>query len=187
MARQSESPYCLIQDRSRAPILAFVVKRSDVAHRTLFLSGMADQRRRVCLMLDVRLPGMSGLDFQSQLTQLGVFILVTSHGDIPMSVRAKKVGAVDFLPKPFRDQESTRRGDDGDRARSQVPRGFTSSRLISAPACFSCRVACPVSITIRAPGRRQLSLAEILQGNLDSFIVHLLEVFTILIATLRAA
>jgi len=61
-----------------------------------------------CLVLDVRLPGMSGLDFQSQLATLGIrlpVILVTGHGDIPMSVRAMKAGAVDFLPKPFRDQD----------------------------------------------------------------------------------
>ena len=61
-----------------------------------------------CLVLDVRLPGMSGLDFQSQLAELGIHlpvILVTGHGDIPMSVRAMKAGAVDFLPKPFRDQD----------------------------------------------------------------------------------
>jgi FixJ family two-component response regulator len=61
-----------------------------------------------CLVLDVRLPGISGLDFQSQLAALGIHlpvILVTGHGDIPMSVRAMKAGAVDFLPKPFRDQD----------------------------------------------------------------------------------
>jgi FixJ family two-component response regulator len=61
-----------------------------------------------CLVLDVRLPGISGLDFQSQLTELGIqlpVILVTGHGDIPMSVRAMKAGAIDFLPKPFRDRD----------------------------------------------------------------------------------
>lgn len=61
-----------------------------------------------CLVLDVRLPGISGLDFQSKLTELGIHlpvILITGHGDIPMSVRAMKAGAVDFLPKPFRDQD----------------------------------------------------------------------------------
>lgn len=61
-----------------------------------------------CIVLDVRLPGMSGLDFQEKLAELGVqlpVILMTGHGDIPMSVRAMKAGAVDFLPKPFRDQE----------------------------------------------------------------------------------
>ena len=61
-----------------------------------------------CLVLDVRLPGLSGLDLQGVLAKakLGIpVILVTGHGDIPMSVRAMKAGAVDFLPKPFRDQE----------------------------------------------------------------------------------
>jgi FixJ family two-component response regulator len=61
-----------------------------------------------CFVLDVRLPGMSGLEFQSQLAALDIrlpVILITGHGDIPMSVRAMKAGAVDFLPKPFRDQD----------------------------------------------------------------------------------
>ncbi len=61
-----------------------------------------------CLVLDVRLPGVSGLDFQEQLGGLGIHlpaIMITGHGDIPMSVRAMKAGAVDFLPKPFRDQD----------------------------------------------------------------------------------
>ena len=61
-----------------------------------------------CLVLDVRLPQMSGLDFQRQLAQTGVqipIIFITAHGDIPMSVRALKSGAVDCLTKPFRDQD----------------------------------------------------------------------------------
>ena len=61
-----------------------------------------------CLVLDVRLPQMSGLDFQRQLTEIGVqipIIFITAHGDLPMSVRALKSGAVEFLTKPFRDQD----------------------------------------------------------------------------------
>jgi FixJ family two-component response regulator len=61
-----------------------------------------------CILLDVRLPGISGLDFQSRRDGFGVhlpMILMTGHGDVPMSVRAMKAGAVDFLPKPFRDQD----------------------------------------------------------------------------------
>jgi len=61
-----------------------------------------------CLVLDVRLPQMSGLDFQRQLTEIGIqtpIIFITAHGDVPMSVRALKSGAVDFLTKPFRDQD----------------------------------------------------------------------------------
>jgi FixJ family two-component response regulator len=61
-----------------------------------------------CLVLDIRLPQISGLDFQSQLAETGVqipIIFITAHGDIPMSVRAMKSGAVEFLTKPFRDQD----------------------------------------------------------------------------------
>ena len=61
-----------------------------------------------CLVLDVRLPQMSGLDFQQKLAELGVrvpIIFITAHGDIPMSVKALKSGAVEFLTKPFRDQD----------------------------------------------------------------------------------
>jgi FixJ family two-component response regulator len=61
-----------------------------------------------CLVLDVRLPQMSGLDFQRQLAEAGMqipIIFVTAHGDVPMSVRALKSGAVEFLTKPFRDQD----------------------------------------------------------------------------------
>jgi FixJ family two-component response regulator len=61
-----------------------------------------------CLVLDIRLPGMSGLDFQSQLAKAKIqipIIFMTGHGDIPMSVRAMKAGASDFLVKPFRDQD----------------------------------------------------------------------------------
>jgi FixJ family two-component response regulator len=61
-----------------------------------------------CLILDVRLPGQSGLDFQAELTKANIhvpIIFMTGHGDIPMTVRAMKAGAVDFLSKPFRDQD----------------------------------------------------------------------------------
>jgi FixJ family two-component response regulator len=61
-----------------------------------------------CLVLDIRLPGLSGLTFQTQLAEANIhipIIMVTGHGDIPMSVMAMKAGAVDFLTKPFRDQE----------------------------------------------------------------------------------
>ena len=61
-----------------------------------------------CLVLDVRLPGLSGLDFQAELAKANIhtpIIFMTGHGDIPMSVQAMKAGAVDFLTKPFRDQD----------------------------------------------------------------------------------
>jgi RNA polymerase sigma factor (sigma-70 family) len=61
-----------------------------------------------CLVLDVRLPGLSGLDFQGELAARKIripIVFLTGHGDIPMSVRAMKAGAVEFLTKPFRDQD----------------------------------------------------------------------------------
>ena len=71
-----------------------------------FSSGAAV--RPGCLVLDVRLPGLNGLDFQRKLAEAGIeipIIFITAHGDIPMSVKAIKSGAVEFLTKPFRDQD----------------------------------------------------------------------------------
>ena len=78
-----------------------------------FSSAQEFMARRVadgpsCLVLDVRLPGLSGLDFQRQLADASVqipIIFITAHGDIPMSVKAMKSGAVEFLTKPFHDQD----------------------------------------------------------------------------------
>ncbi|WP_192356051.1 response regulator transcription factor [Mesorhizobium mediterraneum] len=76
-----------------------------------------------CLVLDIRLPGRSGLDLQVELAKAGVripIVFMTGHGDIPMSVQAMKAGAVDFLTKPFRDQEmldAVAAAIEGDRAR----------------------------------------------------------------------
>ena len=64
--------------------------------------------RESCLVLDIRLPGVSGLEFQTELAKLGnniPIVFMTGHGDVPMSVRAMKAGALDFLIKPFRDQD----------------------------------------------------------------------------------
>jgi len=64
--------------------------------------------RPSCLVLDVRLPGLSGLDFQQELTRANIgipIIFLTGYGDVPMTVRAMKAGAVEFLTKPFRDQD----------------------------------------------------------------------------------
>jgi FixJ family two-component response regulator len=78
-----------------------------------------------CLVLDVRLPGVNGLDFQRQLADAGThipIIFITGHGDIPMTVKAMKSGAVEFLTKPFRDQDlldAIRQALDRDRALRQ--------------------------------------------------------------------
>jgi FixJ family two-component response regulator len=78
-----------------------------------------------CLVLDIRLPGISGLSFQRQLAEADIripIIFITAHGDIPMTVRAMKAGAVEFLTKPFRDQDlldAIQVALDRDRARRQ--------------------------------------------------------------------
>ncbi len=87
-----------------------------------------------CLVLDVRLPGLSGLDFQAELAKAKIetpIIFMTGHGDIPMSVKAMKAGAVEFLPKPFRDQDmldAIQAGLDRDRARRQRDSGTSKLR-----------------------------------------------------------
>jgi len=91
--------------------------------------------RPTCLVLDVRLPGQGGLDLQRELSKDGVhlpIIFVTGHGDIPMSVQAMKGGAVDFLTKPFRDQDlldAIQLGLERDRSRRQ---GEEASALLRA-------------------------------------------------------
>jgi FixJ family two-component response regulator len=76
-----------------------------------------------CLVLDVRLPGLSGLDFQTELANAKIevpIVFMTGHGDIPMTVKAMKAGAIEFLPKPFRDQDmldAVRLGLEQDRVR----------------------------------------------------------------------
>jgi FixJ family two-component response regulator len=87
-----------------------------------------------CLVLDVRLPGLSGLDFQAELVKANVhlpIIFITGHADIPMSVRAMKAGAFEFLTKPFRDQElldAVQRGLDLDRVRRERQRSIDELR-----------------------------------------------------------
>ena len=84
-----------------------------------------------CLVLDVRLPGLSGLEFQSELGRAGTdlpIIFMTGHGDIPMTVQAMKAGAVEFLTKPCRDQElldAVRLAIERDRARRKDEKNIT--------------------------------------------------------------
>lgn len=80
--------------------------RSHAAAAEVLATGLPD--RVCCLVVDIRMPQIGGLEFQSRLAEQGVMvpiIFVTGHGDIPMTVQAMKAGAVDFLSKPFRDQD----------------------------------------------------------------------------------
>jgi FixJ family two-component response regulator len=87
-----------------------------------------------CLVLDIRLPGVNGLDFQRQLADAGVqipIVFITGHGDIPMTVKAMKSGAVEFLTKPFRDQDlldAIHQALDRDRATRQQQSGLAEMR-----------------------------------------------------------
>jgi RNA polymerase sigma factor (sigma-70 family) len=87
-----------------------------------------------CLILDVRLPGVSGLDFQRQLAEANInipIIFISAHGDVPMTVRAMKAGAVEFLTKPFRDQDlldAVQSALERDRARRQREAGIATLR-----------------------------------------------------------
>jgi len=99
-------------DESMREVLASLLRSVALAARTYpSVDAFLNARRPDapgCLILDVRLPGMSGLDFQSRLADVGIespVILMSGYGDVPMSVRGMKAGAVDFLVKPFRDQE----------------------------------------------------------------------------------
>jgi FixJ family two-component response regulator len=89
-----------------------------------------------CLVLDIRLPGVNGLDFQTRLANANIripVVFMTGHGDIPMSVRAMKAGAIDFLTKPFRDQDmldAVTKALERDRAGRQTEKAVTDLRLM---------------------------------------------------------
>jgi FixJ family two-component response regulator len=89
-----------------------------------------------CLVLDIRLPGVSGLDFQAKLADADIripIIFMTGHGDIPMSVQAMKAGAVDFLTKPFRDQDildAVTRAIERDKSRRDSEKGVSQLRAL---------------------------------------------------------
>jgi FixJ family two-component response regulator len=89
-----------------------------------------------CLVLDIRLPGVSGLDFQAKLAEADIripIIFMTGHGDIPMSVKAMKAGAIDFLTKPFRDQDildAVVKAIERDKTRRDSEKGVSELRLL---------------------------------------------------------
>ena len=88
-----------------------------------------------CLVLDIRLPGISGLDLQAELAEADIripIIFMTGHGDIPMSVKAMKAGAIDFLTKPFRDQDildAVTRAIERDQKRRDSEKGLSELRI----------------------------------------------------------
>ena len=104
--------FIIDDDRGMRQSIQDLVESVGLRAESFATGGEFLERKRTndpsCLVLDVRLPQMSGLDFQRQLAEAGMqipIIFVTAHGDVPMSVRALKSGAVEFLTKPFRDQD----------------------------------------------------------------------------------
>ena len=119
-----------------------------------------------CLVLDVRLPGVNGLEFQNVLANAGIHIpvvFITGHGDIPMSVKAMKAGAIDFLPKPFREQDmldAVIRALDQDRKRRDGEKAVYRLRQLSE------------SLT---PREREV-FALVISGLMNKHIAHQLQV-----------
>ena len=111
-APTSPTVFVVDDDAAVREALSSLIRSVDLAVET-FGSAAEFLRAKLpespsCLVLDVRLPGVSGLDFQGELARSGIHIpviFVTGHGDIPMTVKAMKAGAVEFLTKPFRDQD----------------------------------------------------------------------------------
>jgi len=93
---------------SLSALLSSVDLRAQVYGSAEEFLAVADEVKRGCLLIDVRMPGMSGLELQRTLRERGFdlpVVVVTGHGDVPMAVRAMKAGAVDFIEKPFNEQE----------------------------------------------------------------------------------
>ena len=115
MSASDHIVYVVDDDRSSRQSLEFLLvasgsKAQAFASAKEFL-GFPRPEVPACLVLDVRMPGLTGLQLQEQLAELGIgipIIFITGHGDIPMSVRAMKAGAVEFLTKPFREADMLR-------------------------------------------------------------------------------
>lgn len=115
MAADSNEPIVFIVDDDAAIRVAMqaLMESVDLRHEILasadeFLERFADRAIPGCLVLDIRMPGLGGLELQDELIRRGnsiPIIFITGHGDVPMAVEAMQKGAVDFIQKPFRDQE----------------------------------------------------------------------------------
>lgn len=128
-----------------------------------------------CLVLDIRLPGVNGLEFQEDLAEAGIhvpIVFMTGHGDIQMSVRAMKAGAVDFLTKPFRDQDmldAVTRALERDRRRREEEKAAANVRLMYE------------TLTAR---ERQI-MALVTAGMMNKQIAHKLDISEITVKTHR--
>ena len=139
----SEGPFVYVVDddpamrdslRWHLESVDFQVRLFDSA--TAFLEGYQGERP-ACLILDVRMPGMSGLDLQDELVRRGIgipMIMISAHGDVPVAVRALKTGAIDFIEKPFSDQLLL------DRVRQALHNDQTASETDETKAAIRLRI-----------------------------------------------
>src|SRR5258708_6794837 len=115
MSASDSIVYVVDDDRSSRQSLEFLMKASGFKVQAFASSkeflNFSRPEVPACLVLDVRMPGLTGLELQTELMKIGVrfpIIFMTGHGDIPMSVQAMKAGAVEFLTKPFRAEDMLR-------------------------------------------------------------------------------
>jgi FixJ family two-component response regulator len=134
--------YVVDDDEPVRDAVSMLLDTVDILHETFpdaqtFLDGL-DSNRLGCLVLDIRMPGMSGLELQEELNRRDIklpIIFITGHGDIPMAVEAMRRGAVDFIRKPFRDQELLDRINEAlamDEAQRQRDAGVDEARALVA-------------------------------------------------------
>lgn len=147
--------------RSSLKLLLKTLGVSAVAYASApeFLAAF-DASRAGCLVLDIRMPGMSGLELQQALNARGALlpiVFITGHGDVPMAVEAMREGAMDFLQKPFRDQDLI------DRINKALERDRAGRELLSNRARLQARIAA-------LSPREQQVLAQITQGKINKVI-----------------
>jgi FixJ family two-component response regulator len=139
MERDSEQIVFVVDDDESMRVALTYLFQSMNLHVEVFSTAAAFLESKLpkitsCLVLDIRLPGVNGLEFQDLLAKAGIHIpivFMTGHGDIPMSVKAMKAGAIDFLPKPFRDQDmldAVTRALDQDRKRRDEEKAVSQLR-----------------------------------------------------------
>ena len=138
MAEAKPKVFIVDDDQGFRESVRILMRSIGVASETFpsaddFLEGH-DPEQPGCLVLDVRMPGMSGLELQERLASLGStlpIIFMTAHGDVPMAVEAVKAGALDFVQKPFRDQELIDKIQEAFAANAQVREKLRDRNLIS--------------------------------------------------------
>jgi FixJ family two-component response regulator len=137
---EEHSVFVVDDDESMRVALTYLLQSMNF-HVEVFSTATAFLERKLpniasCLVLDIRLPGANGLEVQDVLAKAGIHIpivFMTGHGDIPMSVKAMKAGAIDFLPKPFRDQDmldAVMRALERDRKRRDEEKAVSKLRLL---------------------------------------------------------